>query len=95
MNKSWFSKSFVIPFLLWILFSIRVFPHDIWLTVKKTLYMLIGSLLYGLGMTLIFNGLNSKINKKSLSRENFVKMVLWLAVLTSFSASMDHYFFKK
>ncbi len=87
--------SYVLPALLWILFSIRIVHGNVEASVIETGKILIGSLLYGLGMTLVFNGLNSKINKKSLSREGFIKMVLWLATLTSFSASLDHYFFKK
>ncbi|NPA39108.1 MAG: hypothetical protein GXO57_01485 [Thermodesulfobacteria bacterium] len=93
--KEIFAPKYLLPFILWILLSIRFYPGYIEKTIIESGKMFLGSGLYGLGMTLIFNGLSSKIWKKALSRENFIKMVLWLAVITSLSASLDHYFLKK
>jgi len=93
--KDLFSPKYILPFILWVLLSIRFYPASVSKTIIESGKIFLGSGLYGLGMTLIFNGLSSKIWKKALSRENFIKMVLWLAVITSLSASLDHYFLMK
>ena len=84
--------AFILPLLLWILLSFRIYHSSLWKTFIDSEKIFIGSGLYGLGMTIIFNGLSAKITKKSLNREQFIKMALWLAVITAFSASLEHYF---
>lgn len=83
---------FVLPFLLWILFSLRIFPSDIKETLIHSGKIFIGSGLYGLGMTIILNGLLTKLAKKTFKRENFIKIALWLAAITAFAASVEFYF---
>ncbi|WP_038056820.1 hypothetical protein [Thermodesulfobacterium hydrogeniphilum] len=90
--KHYLQKEFFLPFFLWILFSLRIYPSDLLKTFLESGKIFIGSGLYGLGMTIIANGLTAKIAKKHFSREYFIKIALWLAVITAISASLEFYF---
>ncbi|QER41275.1 hypothetical protein F1847_00425 [Thermodesulfobacterium sp. TA1] len=93
MNLRWFLQPKVfIGILLWVLLSLRIYPTDLEKTLWHSGKILIGSGLYGLGITIIFNGLLAKFTKKSLNRDQFLKMALWLAVLTAVGASLEFYF---
>ncbi len=83
---------FILPFFLWVLFSLRIYPSDIVKSVLHSGKIFIGCGLYGLGLTIIINGLSAKLAKKTFGRENFIKTALWLAVITAFSASLEFYF---
>ncbi len=78
--------------LFWILLSLRIYPSNITKTIFESLKMFVGSGLWGLGVTLIMNGLLFRFTKRSLTREQFIKMILGIAFLTSFFASLEHYF---
>ena len=82
----------ILPIALWILFSLRIFPGNIQETILHSGRIFIGSGLYGLGFTIILNGLSVKFTKKATDRQKFVSTALWLAVLTSFAASIEFYF---
>jgi hypothetical protein len=43
-------------------------------------------------MTIIINGLLTKFAKKTLTRDSFIKIALWLAVITALAASLEFYF---
>ncbi len=90
--KNFKYQDYLIPIILLILFSLRIYPGHLSTTIIESGKMLIGSLLYGLGMTIVGNALLVKMKKNPLSREKFIKTFLWLAVITAFSASLDHYF---
>lgn len=85
-------SKFLLPLFLWIILSLRIYPENLVKTVIHSGKIFIGCGLYGLGLTIIFNGLITKITKKSLNREQFIKMVLWLAVITAVGASLEFYF---
>lgn len=90
--RDFLQSKFLLPFSLWILLSLRIYPENLVKTVLHSGKIFIGCGLYGLGLTIIFNGLITKITKKSLTREQFIKMVLWLAVITAVGASLEFYF---
>jgi len=90
--KEVLKPKWLLPFALLVLLSLRIYPAHFGKTIIETCKIFFGSVLYGLGTTLLFNGISVKINKKSLTREKFIKVAIWLAVLTAFSASLDHYF---
>ncbi|MDF2954252.1 MAG: hypothetical protein OD816_001497 [Thermodesulfobacterium sp.] len=93
MNKiNYFHHKFVLPFILWVLLSIRLYQSDLSKTILHSGKIFIGCGLYGLGLTIIINGLLTKFAKKTLERETFIKYVLWLAALTAFFASLEFYF---
>lgn len=83
---------FILPFLLWIFFSLRIYPSDIAKSILHSGKIFIGCGLYGLGMTIIINGISAKLAKKTFSKESFIKIALWLAVITAISASLEFYF---
>lgn len=88
-------KSYVLYILIgifWLLFSLRIYPSSISKTLFESLKIFLGSGLYGLGLTIIINGLLYKFRKKYLTREQFIKWVLIIALLTAISASFEHYF---
>ncbi len=85
-------KKLVLPAILWLLFSLRIFPNNLQETILHSGRIFIGSGLYGLGFTIILNGLSVKFTKKAMDRQKFVSTALWLAVLTSFAASVEFYF---
>ncbi len=89
---SYLSWQFILPFILWIIFSLRIYPNDFIQTLFHSGKIFIGCGLYGFGLSIITNGLLSKLAKKTLGRKNFIKLFLWLAVLTAFSASIEFYF---
>ncbi len=89
---SYLSQQFILPFLLWIILSLRIYPDDLVQTIFHSGKIFIGCGLYGFGLSFIANGLLSKLAKKTLSKEKIVKLALWLAVLTAFSASIEFYF---
>jgi len=78
--------------LFWLLFSLRIYPLSLSKTLLETLKIFLGSGLYGLGLTIILNGLKFKFTKKYYTREQFLKMALIIALLTALSASFEHYF---
>lgn len=78
--------------IFWFLFSLRIYPSNISKTLLESLKIFLGSGLYGLGLTIIINGLLFKFRKKHLTREQFIKWVLLIAFLTALSASFEHYF---
>ncbi len=90
--KHYLQKEFLLPIFLWILFSLRIYRLDLAKTILESGKIFIGSGLYGLGMTIIANGLTAKIVKKHFSREYFIKLALWLAAITAISASLEFYF---
>lgn len=85
----YFKHQFFLPLILWILLSIRLYPSDFFKSVIHSGKIFIGCGLYGLGITIILNGILTKLSKKSLERETFIKYVLWLAVLTALFASLE------
>lgn len=89
---SYLSWQFMLPFILWIILSLRIYPDDIVQTLFHSGKIFIGCGLYGFGLSIITNGILSKLAKKTLGKERFIKLALWLAVLTAFSASMEFYF---
>ncbi len=90
--KEYLQKKFVLPIILWFLFSLRIFPSNLTKTLVESGKMFIGSGLYGFGMAIMANALTAKLTKKHFSREYLIKLALWLAVITAISASLDHYF---
>ena len=84
-------KDFILPISLWILFSLRIFPSDLMKTFIASGKIFIGSGLYGLGFTIILNGLKTKFSKKPFTRRQFIRIFLWLTVITCFSASLEFY----
>lgn len=86
------NSQYILPFILWILLSIRIYPSNISETILHSGKIFVGCGLYGLGMTIILNGLLTKLAKKTLKRESFIKIALWLAVITAFAASLEFYF---
>lgn len=86
------NSQYILPFILWVFLSIRFYPSNILETFLHSAKIFIGCGLYGLGMTIIINGLLTKWTKKSLKRESFIKIALWLAVITAFAASLEFYF---
>ncbi|PMP68519.1 MAG: hypothetical protein C0190_01440 [Thermodesulfobacterium geofontis] len=87
-----FNSQYILPFILWILLSIRIYPSNILETILHSGKIFIGCGLYGLGMTIIINGLLTKFAKKTLKRESFIKIALWLTVITALAASLEFYF---
>ncbi|WP_028841550.1 hypothetical protein [Thermodesulfobacterium hveragerdense] len=93
MNLRWLLQPKVFAaIVLWVLLSLRIYPLDLMKTLWDSGKIFIGSGLYGLGITIIFNGLLAKFTKKGLNRDQFIKMALWLAVLTAVGASLEFYF---
>lgn len=90
--KDFLNSKFLIPFFLWVLLSLRIYPESLIKSLLHSGKIFIGCGLYGLGLTIIFNGLLAKVIKKSLTREQFIKTVLWLAVITAIGASLEYYF---
>ena len=86
------NKQTILPFTLWILLSLRIYSSDIIKTILHSGKIFIGCGLYGLGITIIINGLSAKLAKKTFGREKFIKIALWLAVITALSASLEFYF---
>lgn len=82
---------YVILLILWILFSLRIYPTSLEKTLLESAKIIIGSGLYAVGMTLIVNGLKYRFTKSYFSREQFIKWVLVIALITSISASFEHY----
>lgn len=90
-QKKEFLKYFLMG-LFWILLSLRIYPSNLSKTLLESLKIFIGSGLYALGLTIIMNGLLFKLRKRYLSREQFIKWFLLIALLTVISASFEHYF---
>jgi len=82
---------FILLLILWILFSLRIYPTSLEKTLLESAKIIIGSGLYAVGMTLIVNGLKYRFTKSYFSREQFIKWVLVIALITSISASFEHY----
>ncbi len=78
--------------LLWFLFSLRIYPLNIEKTILESAKIFFGSGLYALGLTIIINGLKYRFSKKYFSKIDFLKWFLVIALLTSLSASFEHYF---
>ncbi|WP_068515305.1 hypothetical protein [Caldimicrobium thiodismutans] len=87
--KSIFSYSLIA--LLWFLFSLRIYPSSLEKTFVESAKILFGSGLYALGLTIIINGLKFRFSKKSFTRRQFLRWVLLIALLTTLSASFEHY----
>ncbi len=81
----------IFPLLLWFLFSIRFYPNDLTKTLWETAKIFIGSGLWSLGILLIVNGLLHRFSQRSLEPRSLLRWVLWLSVITSLSASIEHY----
>jgi hypothetical protein len=93
MNKlKYLNSQYLLPFVLWIFLSFRFYPSDILKTLLHSGKIFIGCGFYGLGMTIIINGLLTKFAKKTLTRDSFIKIALWLAVITALAASLEFYF---
>ncbi len=84
--------NYILMGFFWFLFSLRIYPGNFSKTLVESLKIFLGSGLYGLGLTIIINGLLFKFRKKHLTREQFIKWVLIIALLTAISASFEHYF---
>lgn len=82
---------FLIISLFWILFSLRIYPSNFEKTLLESAKIVLGSGLYALGMTIIINGLKYRFTRTYFSREQFIKWVLVIALITSISASFEHY----
>jgi len=89
---NYLNYQFILPFSLWVLFSLRIYPSDILKSILHSGKIFIGCGLYGFGLTIIINGLSAKLVKKTFEREKFIKIALWLAVITALSASLEFYF---
>jgi len=89
---NYLNYQFILPFFLWVLFSLRIYPSDVLKSILHSGKIFIGCGLYGLGLTIIINGLSAKLAKKTFGREKFIKIALWLAVITALSASLEFYF---
>ncbi|MFN3568006.1 MAG: hypothetical protein ACK4UR_03745 [Caldimicrobium sp.] len=83
---------FLILGIFWFLFSLRIYPSNFEKTLLESAKIFFGSGLYALGLTLIINGLKFKFTKKYFSRYDFLKWFFLIALLTSLSASLEHYF---
>jgi len=84
--------AYFVLILLWILLSLRIYPSNLTKTLLESLKILFGSGLYALGMTIIANGLKFRFTRTYFTREQFIRWVVLLAFLTSFFASLEHYF---
>lgn len=82
---------FILILIFWILFSLRIYPSSLEKTLLESAKIILGSGLYALGLTLIINGLKYRFTKTYYSREQFIKWVLVIALITSISASFEHY----
>ncbi len=76
----------------WILFSLRIYPSSLEKTLIESFKILIGSGLYGIGLTIIVNWLKFRFTKQTFTGKQYLRWILWLALLTSLSASLEHYF---
>lgn len=78
-------------FIFWFLFSLRTdyptFSKNLW----ETLRLFFSSGLFGLGLTVILNGLKVKFGKSAFSRAKFLEIFLWLALITSAAGFLEHY----
>ncbi|MCS7150444.1 MAG: hypothetical protein N2Z40_01140 [Caldimicrobium sp.] len=83
---------FILIGILWFLFSLRIYPSSIEKTIVESSKIFFGTALYALGLTIIINGLKFRFTKKSLNRIQFIKWVLFIALITAISASFEHYF---
>lgn len=90
LNRGYFY--FVLIGILWVLLSLRLYPNNIEKTFFESAKIFLGSGLYALGLTIIINGLKFRFSKKSFSKRDFLKWFLTIALLTSLSASFEHYF---
>lgn len=77
---------------LWFLFSLRIYPSSIEKTIVESLKIFFGIALYAFGLTIIINGLKFRFTKKSFNRIQFIKWMLFIALITAISASFEHYF---
>ncbi|MCS7279111.1 MAG: hypothetical protein NZ530_03505 [Thermodesulfobacteriaceae bacterium] len=86
-----FIKYFLL-FIFWFLFSLRTdyptFSKNIW----ETLRLFFSSGLFGLGLTVILNGLRVKFGKTAFSRYKFLEIFLWLSLITAATSFFEHYF---
>ncbi|MDW8093506.1 MAG: hypothetical protein RMI63_00580 [Caldimicrobium sp.] len=78
--------------ILWVILSLRIYPSSFEKTILESIKILFGTGLYALGLTIIINGLKFRFTKKSFSRAQFLRWALLIALLTSLSASFEHYF---
>ncbi|MFN3921422.1 MAG: hypothetical protein ACK4K4_03375 [Caldimicrobium sp.] len=78
--------------LFWFLFSLRIYPTNLEKTLLESAKIFLGSGFYALGLTIIINGLKYRFTKKYFSKREFLKWCLVIALLTSISASFEHYF---
>ncbi len=78
--------------LFWFLFSLRIYPSSLEKSLVESAKIFFGSGLYALGLTIIINGLKFRFTKTSFTRKAFIRWVLLIALLTSLSASFEHYF---
>lgn len=76
----------------WFLLSLRIYPSSLEKSIIESAKIFFGSGLYALGLTIIINGLRFRFTKRHFSREQFIKWILVVALLTSLSASFEHYF---
>lgn len=84
--------TYFVLILLWILLSLRIYPSNLTKTFLESLKILLGSGLYALGITIIVNGLKFRFTRTYFTKEQFIRWVVLLAFLTSFFASLEHYF---
>lgn len=84
--------SYILILLLWFLFSLRIYPHNWEKTLLESAKIFIGSGIYALGLTIIINGLKYRFRQNYFTRRDFIKWFLIIALLTSLSASIEHYF---
>ena len=84
-------SKFILPALLWIVLSIRFYQGDLIKTLLESMKHFLGFGLYGFGLTIILNGLSVKFTKKRMTREQFIKIALWLSAFAAFGGSLDFY----
>lgn len=83
---------FLILGIFWFLFSLRIYPTNLEKTFLESAKIFFGSGLYALGLTIIINGLKFRFTKKYFTRYDFLRWFFIIALLTSLSASFEHYF---
>lgn len=85
-------KDYFVPFVLLLILNLRYYPGNLELTLKQNFRFLLASFIYGLAFAFIFKWFLRQFLRRELSRENFVKIALWAAVIMAFGEFLRVYF---